>query len=269
MVAVVVMTTVSSIGCGHSASEPTPPPIAGNWTLRLNDEFTTLDATRWVQRYWWNGDTFWPTNELEVYRPANVTADGVLTLTARRERGLVNFVGSTKNSVGERLCFSSGLVSSGGIKNIAPVGYSFTYGYVEARIWVPSGAGSWPAFWMQRADYTDSAEMDVMEALGRHPNTVHMRYHTRTGKVRGSYTASSPLSGGWHTYALDWGPNRLVWYLDGVPRFARTGSDVDSHAHYVMFNLAIGGSRSWGGAPDSSTQLPSMRIDWVRVWQRS
>ena len=68
---------------------------------------------------------------------------------------------------------------------------------------------------------------------------------------------------------LDWEPNKLVWCLDGVPRFAQTGSDVDSHAHYVMFNLSIGGSRSWGGASDSSTQLPSMRVDWVRVWQRS
>jgi hypothetical protein len=93
MVAVLVMTTVSSIGCGRSASEPAPPPIAGNWTLRLNDEFTTLDTTRCVQRYWWKGDTFWPTNELEVYRPANVTANGVLTLTARRESELVRRAG--------------------------------------------------------------------------------------------------------------------------------------------------------------------------------
>jgi beta-glucanase (GH16 family) len=249
---------------------PSPPPIAGNWTLSLNDEFTSLDTNRWGHRYWWNGDTFWPTSELEVYRPANVTASGVLTLTAQRESELTNFVGATENSNGETFCCSSGLVSSGGIKNVAPVGYSFTYGYVEARIWVPSGAGTWPRFWMQRADYNDSAEFDVMEVLGRDPNTLQMNYHGPVGTFGGSYSASSPLSSGWHRYALDWEPGKLVWYLDRVPRFMHTGSDVDSYAHYIMFDLAIGGSQSWGGAPDGNTPFPSdMRIDWVRVWQQS
>jgi beta-glucanase (GH16 family) len=253
-----------------TAPRPAPPPIAGNWTLKLNEEFTRLDTKRWVGRFWWDGDTLWPTDELGVYRAANVTAEGVLALTARRESGLINFVGSTRNSVGETFCCSSGLVSSGGVKNRVPVGYSFTYGYVEARIWVPSGAGIWPRFWMQRADHNDSAEIDVMEVLGRDPRTLQMHYHGPAGVFGGSYLAASPLSSGWHTYALDWRPGSLVWYLDGVPRFMHTGADVDSYAHYIMFDVAVGGSQSWGGAPDSRTRFPSrMRVDWVRVWQQS
>jgi beta-glucanase (GH16 family) len=106
--------------------------------------------------------------------------------------------------------------------------------------------------------------------IGRDPNTLEMHYHGAGGTAGGSYTASSPLSSDWHTYALEWGPGKLVWYLDGVPRFTHTGSDVDSSAHYVMFDLSIGGSQSWGGAPDRNTPFPStMRVDWVRVWQRS
>jgi beta-glucanase (GH16 family) len=249
---------------------PSPPPIPGNWTLAFDDEFTSLDPSRWVHRFWWNGDTSWPTSEIQVYKPENVAADRVLTLTARREPGLINFVGSTTNSIGETFCCSSGMVSSGGIRGLEPVGYSFTYGYVEARIWVPSGAGTWPAFWMQRADHDDSAEMDVMEVLGRDPNTLQMHYHGPAGTIGESYTAPSPLSDGWHTYALDWEPGKLVWYLDGIPRFSYTGSDVDSSAHYLIFNLSIGGSQSWGGAPDSDTPFPSeMRVNWVRVWQQS
>jgi beta-glucanase (GH16 family) len=260
------------VACAARRPPPRPatPPVAGNWKLRLDDEFTTVDRNRWVFRYWWDGDTFWPTDELEVYRPANVTAERALRLTARRESALVNFVGSIENSVGERFCCSSGLVSSGGIKSAAPVGFSFTYGYVEARIWVPGGAGMWAGFWMQRADYEDSAEMDIMEVLGRHPKTLQMHYH-RPGRVLGqAYTAPSPLPGGWHTYGLEWERRRLVWYLDGTARFAHVGGDVDSHAHYIVFNLAIGGARSWGGAPHGTTPFPStMRIDWVRVWQRA
>jgi beta-glucanase (GH16 family) len=250
-------------------SGASPPPIAGRWALRLNDEFTTLDTTRWVQRYWWNGDTFWPTSERQVYKPANATANGALELTARRESGLTNFAGSAKNSGGEDFCCSSGLVSSGGIKDVAPSGYAFTYGYVEARIWVPRGAGTWSAFWMLPADYKDSAEIDVMEVLGRQPERLYMHYRSPTRTYGQSYAAASSLSAGWHTYGLHWEPGRLVWYLDGVPRFSHTGSDVDSHPHYILFNLAIGGSHSWGGAVDDSTPFPSsMRIDWVRVWQQ-
>jgi beta-glucanase (GH16 family) len=250
-------------------SGPTPPPLPGKWTLRLNDDFTTLDAKRWIGRYWWNGDTFWPTTELQVYRPANVKADGGLTLTARRDSGLTNFDRSRTNSSGEIFCCSSGMVSSGGIKGVAPVGYSFTYGYVEARIRVPPGAGTWSAFWMQRADYNDSAEMDAMEVLGRQPNAVQMHYRGPGGAYGGAYTAPSPLSSAWHTYALDWEPGRLVWYVDGIRRFTHVGNDVDSHAHYILINLAIGGSASWGGGPDAKTLFPAtMRVAWVRVWQR-
>jgi beta-glucanase (GH16 family) len=283
VVMVVVMMTVSSIafggtpgarrnadGCGRSTAGSMRPPIAGNWTLKFNERFTNLDRHRWVHRYWWNGDTFWPTDDLAVHRRANVTADGVLTLAAQRESGLRNFAGSHENRFGEAFCCSSGLASSGGIKHVARVGYAFTYGYVEARIWVPAGAGMRPAFWMQRADYDDSAEIDVMEVLGRRPAVLHMHYHGPAGTFGGSYTASSPLSDGWHTYALEWEPRKLVWYLDQIPRFRHTGSDVDSFAHYLMFDLSIGGSRSWGGAPDGNTPFPStMRVDWVRVWQRS
>jgi beta-glucanase (GH16 family) len=250
-------------------SGASPPPIPGRWALTLNDEFTSLDTARWVQRYWWNGDTFWPTDERQVYSPANVAANGSLALTARRESGLRNFAGSPVNSTGETFCCSSGVVSSGGIKGVTPIGYAFTYGYVEARIWVPSGAGTWSGFWMLPTSYDDSDEIDVMEVLGRQSEVLHMHYRSSTGTHGQAYAATSPLSEGWHTYGLHWEPGTLVWYLDGVPRFSHTGSDVASHPHYILFNLAIGGSRSWGGAVSDSTPFPSsMRIDWVRVWQR-
>jgi hypothetical protein len=251
-----------------SKSGASEPPIPGRWALRFNDEFTRLDAG-WVQRYWWNGDTFWPTNERQVYRPTNVTVNGELELTARREPGLRNFAGSPKNSVGEQFCCSSGLLSSGGIRDAMPHGYAFTYGYVEARIRVPRGWGTWAAFWMLPANYKDSTEIDVMEVLGREPKLLYMHYRSQKEKYGRSYAEASPLSAGWHTYGLHWEPGSLTWYLDGAPRFSHTGSDVASDPHYIMFSLAIGGSRSWSGAVDDSTPFPSsMRIDWVRVWQR-
>jgi beta-glucanase (GH16 family) len=265
--------TTSATAFTVTTSGPPPPPV-GNYQLKLDDEFDSIDS-KWGYRFWWNGDGFWPTHELEVYRPANCAArGGVLTETARPEAGLTNFVGSSTHSDGEPFQYTSCFMSTGGVEGVSPVAYAFTYGYVEARIWVSAGNGIWPGFWMAGLNddgtHNDSlGEMDIMEVRGFEPNVLQMHYLQNGQNVSGgTYTNPTPLSDGWHTYALDWQPGKLTWYLDGVARHTYTGTNVDGHAHYVMLNLAVGGSQSWVGAPDASTPFPSVtRVDWLRVWQ--
>ena len=56
------------------------------------------------------------------------------------------------------------------------------YGRVEARIRVPGGRGTWPAFWMLGTDLAEvgwpaCGEIDVMEHVGSQPSTVHGTVH--------------------------------------------------------------------------------------------
>ena len=70
---------------------------------------------------------------------------------------------------------------------------------------------------------------------------------------------------GFHVYAVDWGPDRTRFLIDG----RETGSfptpaaiDVPMH---LMLNLAVGGE--WAGPPDEPLTFPArMEVDWVRVW---
>ena len=71
----------------------------------------------------------------------------------------------------------------------------------------------------------------------------------------------------WHTYAIDWSPGKIIWYLDGKETFRVAGPQVPSKSMYVIANLAVGGS--WAGPPDVSTPLPGqMMLDYVRIYQR-
>jgi beta-glucanase (GH16 family) len=255
---------------GPKAAALRRPPIRANWSLKLNDEFAGVDSNRWVPKFWWNGDTYWPTHELQAYRPANTTANGALTLTAKRDSGsLTNFRGSTTNSDGERFAYTSGLVTSGGIRGARQPGFQFTYGYLEARIWLPAGKGIFPAFWLLDSNYSDASEIDVMETIGSEPSTLQMHFHGSRGTYGSAYADPRGLAGAWHTYALNWQPGRLTWYLDGVQRATLARSDVPSNPHYVLLNLAVGGRNSWPGAPASATPFPAvMKVDWLRLWQQ-
>jgi beta-glucanase (GH16 family) len=259
---------------GGDGSSPTPPPIAGKaWSLRMNDEFASIDPARWTYKFWWNADTFWPNHELQVYQPGACASDGTqLNMTASRASGLTGSNGQTANSDGEPYQYSSCFMSTGGTQT-APAGYLFTYGYAEARMWVSGGKGVWPGFWMQgRSDtngsFNDSQEIDVLELIGSSPSTAEMHFHGPSGTYGANYTNPTPLTAGWHTYAIDWEPGQLTWYIDGVQRARLSRSDVPTTPRYLMLNLAVGGSHSWPGAPDGSTPFPSQtKVDWVRVWQ--
>lgn len=60
--------------------------------------------------------------------------------------------------------------------------FTQTYGRFEARLKLPKGQGIWPAFWMLGADigsvgWPNSGEIDIMENVGKEPNTVYGTIH--------------------------------------------------------------------------------------------
>jgi len=74
------------------------------------------------------------------------------------------------------------------------------------------------------------------------------------------------FSAGWHTFGLDWQPNALIWYIDGMERRRYTNATYIPHERmYVTLNLAVGGD--YLGPPDSTTPFPSyFEIDYAKVW---
>jgi beta-glucanase (GH16 family) len=255
------MAVLFCVGCaGMCGASPIAPSLPGNWNLSFDEEFQgPLNSSTWTQSLW--GLTKF-SGEQEVYDPSAVTANsGTLALTARQQSmSGMNYV--------------SGLITTGPVLGTKPTGYSFTYGYAEARIKLVSGQGLWPAFWMlpdpgPLGGYHDGlGEIDIMEELGNQPTIDQVHFHQNGNQWGTGIAAGVDLSKGYHDYAVNWQPGRIDYYLDGKQIYSVNAAP--SVAEYLILNMAIGASGSWPGAPNSTTPFPSaLDVQSVQVWQTS
>ncbi|MCH5229075.1 MAG: glycoside hydrolase family 16 protein [Muribaculaceae bacterium] len=215
----------------------------------------------------------WVNNELQNYTGEKI--DGENTLEIKDGNLLIN-------------CFkgSDGKIYSGRVYAKPDEGWE--YGYFEARIKLPKGKGTWPAFWMMpvNPDWTINGwprcgEIDIMEEVGTDPNRVSSSLHTENynHKINTQKTHEIYLEGAeedFHIYALEWTPEEIKTYVDGIVQLHATreemGEDHESwpfhYAFYPILNLAWGGD--WGGYKGvDETVLPvSMLVDYVRIFQK-
>jgi beta-glucanase (GH16 family) len=152
--------------------------------------------------------------------------------------------------------YTSGLISS-------QPSFSQTYGYFEASVKLPKGKGLWPAVWMLPADLGWPPEIDLMESVGN-PAQAFMTVHS--GPVPTKGVEVHPSADGFHTYAVAWDANQVVFYLDGAET-QRMPTPSDMHKPmYILANLALGGD--WAGTPDASTPFPArFSIRFIRAYR--
>ncbi len=243
------------------------------WTLVWADEFddtagTGLDPARWTHDIG-RGDNGWGNAELQYYteRPENAahTGDGFLAITALLE----DFSGAA---------YTSARVKTQGL-------FTTTYGRVEARIKLPTGAGLWPAFWMLGEDITDvgwpaCGEIDIMEYRGQTPDVVHGSLHGPGYFAGDPLTASYLLPSGrfdkdFHVFAVEWDPGRIAFYVDDHLYHLATSAHVPPGGRwafdapfFLILNVAVGGN--FVGPVGPSTTFPqTMLVDYVRVYERT
>ncbi|HLJ57640.1 MAG TPA: glycoside hydrolase family 16 protein [Chthonomonadaceae bacterium] len=226
---------------------------AKGWTLALHDEFdgSALDTTHWIDSYPNNVRTH-GNNEQQYYATDGYGLEkGVLKLRAeRRPMG--------------GMPYTSGMVTSYG-------NFSQKFGWFEIRCRMPKGKGMWPAFWLLPDDRTWPPEIDVLEVLGHETQKVYLTNHYKNSRGRhegkGGYFTGPDFAAGFHTFAVDWEPDAIVWYVDGVERY-RTDQNIPAVPMYVLANLAVGGD--WPGNPDETTPFPNtMDIDYIRVYKKN
>lgn len=247
---------------GASCGTTTPPPPTGGWTLAWADEFngSSLDGSKWNIEVNGNGGG---NNELQYYtaRPENIrVTGGELVIEARRE----DYLGKQ---------YTSGRITT---QNKA----SWQYGRMEARMKIPTGKGTWPAFWMlgnsiSSVGWPASGEIDIMEHVNSEPithGTIHWQDHNNAYANYGGPSGNLDFSQ-YHVYAVEWDSSVIRWYVDGnkfheVNIAGGINGTSEFHAPYfLLFNLAVGGN--WPGSPDGSAPFPNrMQVDYVRVYRR-
>jgi serralysin len=145
------------------------------------------------------------------------------------------------------------------------------YGYFEMRARMPKGRGFWPAFWLLPKSGVWPPEIDVFEATGAKPASVHVgvveKEHGRPGSrwVKDAVDTTD----GFHVYAAEWTADDVVFSIDGKEQF-RAGSHRIHEPMYMLVNLAVGSKDpGWIPDPDATTPWPGqMQIDYVRAYSR-
>lgn len=266
---------VVAVGIVLAVCLPGGPVSTPTRTVTWSDEFngpagTAPDPAKWRYEV---GGSGWGNEELMYYAPstrnASLDGQGHLVITARKESdGYTCWYGKCKYT-------SARLATAGRFLQ--------KYGRFEARIKIPRGQGLWPAFWMLNNNilsgvpWPNGGEIDILESIGSKPSTAYGSLHgpgySAGNALRGSFSLpdGEVFSSGFHTFAVDWAPDSLTWYVDGIVYERRTPSDVGSNPwvatdpFFVLLNLAVGGN--WPGSPDATTEFPAqMLVDYVRVY---
>ena len=149
-------------------SVPTPDdsPDKEGYSLYWSDEFegTEINENNWTFEIG-HGSNGWGNNEYQYYTNRKENAfvqDGILNIVARKE----SYAGARYTSA----------------RMITQDKVNIQYGYIEARIALPSMQGIWPAYWMLGSNFKDvgwprCGEIDIMEAINNEKNTTYSTLH--------------------------------------------------------------------------------------------
>lgn len=241
------------------------------YELIFSDEFNgvTLDSTKWNTSYLWGTDLFINSEEQYYVDILNDPDFGFNPFTFDGNHLTINSI-RTPDELSEKALnqpYLSGVITSYDA-------FKFTYGYIETRAKVTFGRGYWPAFWLLNAYYVDDMpEIDIMEFIGHDQDVVYHTYHyyDSEGKLRSTPSQPSPgidYTSDFHTYAVEWKPNTLIFYINGIEVHRIVDAKVSQQEMYVIANTALGGW--WAGPPDNTTPFPGKYIiDYIRVYQKS
>ncbi len=255
------------------------------------DDFTSnqLDRSKWnVEVTGLNVN-----NELQAYVDSAATVfiahgdaaegaeNGALVLQPRSAPGF-------KTKDGKNFEFISGRINT---KNK----FDFMYGTAEARIKMTAGSGLWPAWWLLgNGAWPETGEIDIMEYIGEKDWTsaaVHgPGYSGETPFVNRKYFDATNDVTHWHTYAVDWTPDSLLFKYDNIVMFRVDRQMVEHYGKwsfnnkkFLILDYALGGAypiklngvtAPYYGMPSATVDLiknnqSKMLVDWIKVTQRN
>ena len=262
--AAVLLPATSGPGASPPSLASLPPLDICAFKLVFAEEFKTLtiapyrlhNGANWMAHTPWNGDfgdaSF---DNPGPSAPFTKAADG-LRITASRD------------SAGR---WHSGLLAGA---DATGRGWGVRYGYFEARMKLPPGPGTWPAFWLSSlkpfSDGRPSVEIDAMEYYGHMPakyqaGLLVWQKFVKTPTSRSLHMV--PVAGGalidqWHLYGVRVEPAHITWYLDRKPVWQQPTPKELTTPLFPLVDLALG-----SGYPISETPTPSvLTISHIRIW---
>ena len=253
-----------------------------DWSLIFNDEFSESSFTdgvlNWDEK--WNKTEYLNTS-VPDWRKYQSKDDALVT---QGISGSTDYV-SLKGTYGDYTSQSdqtgvSDTFACGGI--FTNNTFSFQYGYVETRARFDSAQGAWPAIWLMPVPATSkgwlaSGEIDIMEHINyesRVHQTLHLYNDAGTADAAPTRITGINNVNGWHTYGVEWNPDSIAFYIDGVrtasfsaENFANWPFADENSEFYLLIDQQLGGN--WTGEPNAEAlraDSADLDIDYVRVY---
>ncbi|ASJ74899.1 glycoside hydrolase family 16 protein [Granulosicoccus antarcticus] len=264
--------SVTTTGRTDPSKPKSDPDLLQDYELIFADEFNgnSLDTSKWNTSFLW-GDDIIINGELQHYVDIKNEPDfGYNPFSFDGESLTINSI-ETPSELAHKASgqpYLSGLITSYDA-------LQFVYGYAETRAKVTFGRSYWPAFWLLNAYYGqggDDPEIDIMEFIGHDQDVVYHTYHyyDEYGQLRSTKSEPTPgidYTSDFHTFAVEWKPGTIIYFVDGIEVHRVTNSKVSQQSMYLIANTAMGGW--WAGNPDETTPFPGKyMIDYIRVYQR-
>jgi beta-glucanase (GH16 family) len=153
--------------------------------------------------------------------------------------------------------------------------FTARYGYYECRAELQKSPGVWAAFWIQSTEIAKGedpavygAEIDIMEffkKLGPDivSHNVHWAYGPHQQTTHGMQSYRKDVSEGFHTFAVEWTPEKYGFYVDGY-RYYEVTKGISQIEEYLILSMEL---------PSESKEIEKtifpdvFTVDYVRVYQ--
>lgn len=273
-------------------------PYKKGYVLDWSEEFdgTELDTNKWLGAYF--PHSTYPGRAQATYKVVNGSLNLILdeNSTSFNQTGINGMIPSSLQTFEKDYLHPvSDQVTSVNKFN----GYATKYGYFEMRCKAPScGGGGAYAWWLtgieddevitlqpdgtETQTTTHNLEVDVIENLFSNPGLWRANVipwnDAKVSAVlkRDNYTHIREQIDGdyineWHTYAFDWTPDHMDFYLDGkLYRRINSAPDYEMCMYLSMYMVRVPESvpnYTWGYANDVFPK--TWEIDYIRVFKKA
>lgn len=152
-----------------------------------------------------------------------------------------------------------------------------TYGYFECRAQLQRSPGVWGAFWLQSPGLSggddpavNGAEIDIMECFRKlGPDIVSHNVHwgpygANQHTTRGMQSYLKGVGEGFHLFALEWTPEKYIFYVDGY-KFYEVTQGISKTDEYVILSMELPNEIK----DLSKTVFPDVFVvDYVKVYKK-
>ena len=151
------------------------------------------------------------------------------------------------------------------------------YGYFECRAQLQKSKGNWSAFWIQSTGISKGedpakfgVEIDIMEYFKKTgedliSHNLHWAYGPNQQSVGGLLSEVKGVSEGFHTFSLEWTPEKYAFFVDGYKYYELTQA-ISHIEEYLILSMELPGSME--GLKDAI--FPDVFIvDYVKVYKKN